>query len=91
MLGNGQALFEHELGAFLTYTPDENVIRSLPAPLVLLRSSEGLDFAPPTLAWLAERTSVRPGILTGGHSPFLDMPEVFAEELRPILRQLWAA
>lgn len=91
MLGNGEALFKHEIREFLAYRPDETILHGLPVPLVLLRGSEGLDFAPLTLAWLAERSGVRPGILTGGHCPFLDVADVFAEELRPILRELWAA
>lgn len=91
MLGNGKWFFGHELGEFLGYKPDERILRDLTVPVVLLRSSAGLEFAPATLAWLSERTGVRPAILTGGHCPFLDMPEVFAEELRPILRELWAA
>ena len=89
MLGNAATLFEREVNEFIGYRPDESVLRSLTVPVMLLRSRDGLHYAPAVLAWLEERTGLRSGVLTGGHAPYFDLPEVFAEELRPILRGLW--
>lgn len=90
MLGNAEALFEREVGQFIGYRPDEDVLRSLPMPVTLLHSRDGLDYAPVIMGWLEAQTGLEAGVLTGGHAPYLDMPQVFAEELRPILRQLAA-
>ncbi|HEY8921326.1 MAG TPA: alpha/beta hydrolase [Candidatus Limnocylindria bacterium] len=89
ILGNGETLFAREMGQFISYQPDEAVLRAQRVPVVLLRSRDGLEFAPHVLAWLQDRLGVEVGTLSGQHSPFLDIPEVFAEELRPILRRLW--
>lgn len=88
MLGNGATLFNHELRQFLAYRPDENRLRSLEVPVAVLRSTHGLDFAPVILAWLERVFGVHTDIISGHHAPYYDTPEVFAEELRPILRKL---
>jgi pimeloyl-ACP methyl ester carboxylesterase len=90
MLGNAETLFAREIGQFIAYLPDEAVLRSLEMPVIPLFSRDGLEFAPYVQSWLEARLSTQGGTLTGGHSPFFDMPEVFAEELRPMLRKLWS-
>ncbi len=88
MLGNGTTLFRHELPHFLAYRPDEERLRAANVPVALLRSRDGQEFAPPVVAWLEKVFGVETVVLTGHHAPFFDMPDVFAEEIRPILRRL---
>jgi len=88
MLGNGTALFRHELPHFLSYRPDEDRLRKTRVPVSLLRSRDGKEFALPVNAWLEQVLGVETAVLTGHHAPYLDAPEVFAQEVRPILRQL---
>jgi pimeloyl-ACP methyl ester carboxylesterase len=90
MLGNAVNLFSREIGAFLSYNPDEAVLRSLQIPIVLLHSRDGLEYAPHVQAWLEMQLRVKGGTISGHHAPYFDMPELFAEELRPILRGLWS-
>lgn len=89
MLGNAANLFGRELGQFISYTPNLDALRAAGVPIVLLRSREGLPFAQPVQSWLEAQLGVGGGTLSGHHSPYFDMPELFAEELRPILRDLW--
>jgi len=90
MLGNGTTLFKHELRHFVSYRPDEDRLRAANAPVTVLRSREGQEFAPPIVAWLEKLFGVETVILSGHHAPFFDTPKVFAQELRPILRRLWS-
>jgi pimeloyl-ACP methyl ester carboxylesterase len=90
ILDNGTTLFEHELPHFLAYEPDEDRLRAVDAPVLLLRSHEGQMFAPPVMAWLEKVFGVETAVLSGHHAPFFDAPHVFAAELRPILRRLWS-
>jgi pimeloyl-ACP methyl ester carboxylesterase len=91
MLGNSTTLFHRELGHFAAYRPDERVLRSLPSPVALLLSRDGLPYAPAVMSWLEEATGLKAGVLTGGHAPYLDQPDRFAEEVRPLVRRLAAA
>jgi pimeloyl-ACP methyl ester carboxylesterase len=90
MLGNAVTLFAHEIGQFVSYRPNLDSLRSAPVQVALLRSRDGLPFAPPVQALLEQMLGVEGGVLSGHHAPYFDMPEVFAEELRPILRRLWS-
>ncbi len=90
MLGNAVNLFEREIAQFISYAPDPKALRALKIPVVLVRSREGLPFAAPVQSWLEAQLGVTGGMLTGHHAPYFDMPEVFAEELRPILQKLWS-
>jgi len=89
MLGNAVNLFGREIQEFISYAPQPEALRALKTPVVLLRSREGLPFAAPVQSWLGAQLGVMGGTLTGHHAPYFDMPEVFAEELRPILQKLW--
>lgn len=91
MLGNGVTLFAHEVGNFLSYKPDAAALRALHVPVVLLHSRDGLEFGPHVEAWLKAQVGIEEsGTISGHHSPYFDTPELFAEELRPILRKLWS-
>jgi pimeloyl-ACP methyl ester carboxylesterase len=74
----------------MTYRPDEGQLRQVKAPVVLLRGREGLPFGPPVMAWLESVFGLQTVVISGNHAPFFDTPEVFAEELQPILRRLWS-
>ena len=89
MLGNATTLFGREIDQFVSYRPDEDVLRALETPVVLLRSRDGLPFAEPVQSWLESNTRAKSCTISGHHAPYFDTPEVFAEELRPILRDLW--
>ena len=90
MIGNAVNLFERELGEFLAYLPDPATLRNLTVPAVPLRSSQGLPFAEPIHEWLQTHLGTPGAIITGHHAPYLDSPEAFAEELRPLLKSLWS-
>ena len=89
MLGNAVNLFQREIPHYVSYAPDPAVLRALNVPVVLLRSRDGLPFSGPVQSWLEAQLGVTGGMLTGHHAPYFDIPEVFAEELRPILQRLW--
>jgi pimeloyl-ACP methyl ester carboxylesterase len=89
MLGNAVTLFQHEIGEFVSYVPDQAALRETKVPVVPLVSRHGLPFAPAVQSWLEVQIGVPGGTLSGHHAPYFDMPEVFAEELRPVLKQLW--
>lgn len=91
MLGNAANLFGREVEQFVSYRPDPNVLRALETPIVLLHSRRGLPFAKPVQSWLETQLGIEGGTISGHHAPYLDMPEIFAEELRPILRTLWSS
>jgi pimeloyl-ACP methyl ester carboxylesterase len=88
VLGNGAHFFGNELGAFASYVPDNETIVASGVALRLLRSDEGT----PPLIQATERFAVQIGVAVetvfGNHAPYLQRPEAFADELRPILREL---
>ena len=88
MLGNAINLFQLEIPEFISYKPDPEVLRELAMPVIPMRSVDGLPFAGVVQEWLDTQLGVTGGTLTGHHAPYLDMPEVFAEELRPLLQKL---
>jgi pimeloyl-ACP methyl ester carboxylesterase len=89
MLANAVNLFQREIPEFVSYQPDQKVLRSLAMPVILMRSVDGPSFGNVVQEWLHDAgLGVSGGTLTGHHSPYLDMPEVFAEELRPLLQKL---
>jgi pimeloyl-ACP methyl ester carboxylesterase len=88
MLGNGTRFFVQQLPAFAAYVPDVERIRAAAIPLRLLVSRQGT----PSLIGATERLAGQLGLavesIPGHHAPYLWDPEAFAEELRPILREL---
>jgi pimeloyl-ACP methyl ester carboxylesterase len=88
MLGSGDHLFSNELAAFAGYVPDAERIRSSRVPVRMLVSRDGT----PQLIRAAKRFADQLGLavepISGSHAPYLQQPEAFAEELRPMLRRL---
>lgn len=85
LLANGANLFANELEAFVSYVPDAARLAASRVPVRLLVSSDGLDFYAQITPWLHEHLDLQPEYLTGHHAPYLQHPEVFSEELRPLL------
>ncbi|HEX2126777.1 MAG TPA: alpha/beta hydrolase [Thermoleophilaceae bacterium] len=88
VLGNGAHFFGAELGVFVTYVPDAETIAASGVRLRLLRSDEGTPPLVQATERFGERIGVAVEIISGHHAPYLQRPEAFAEELRPILRAL---
>jgi esterase len=88
ILGNGRHFFTHELAAFGGYTPDAEGLRAGRVPMRMLVSQDGSPQLMRATARLAEQVGLTVAPISGHHAPYLQQPEAFAEELRPILRQL---
>jgi pimeloyl-ACP methyl ester carboxylesterase len=88
MLGNGAHFFAEELGAFAGYVPDAERIRATAVPLRLLVSPNGTPQLARATARFAEQLGIAVEPISGHHAPYLEQPEEFAGELRPILREL---
>jgi pimeloyl-ACP methyl ester carboxylesterase len=88
ILGNGARFFSRQLPAFAAYVPETERILAAGVPLRLFVGADGV----PHLAAAAERVALALGVaverLSGHHAPYLQHPEAFADELRPILREL---
>jgi esterase len=88
ILANGAHFFSRELAAFARFVPDSERIRAGGVPLRVLVSRAGT----PPLIRATVRFSEQLGLpvepVSGHHAPYLQRPEAFAEELRPILREL---
>jgi pimeloyl-ACP methyl ester carboxylesterase len=80
--------FAQELQAFGTYVPDVERIHAAGIPLELLVSREGVPFLIAATERLAGELGIEVESISGHHAPYLRDPEAFAEELRPILREL---
>ncbi|WOP17831.1 alpha/beta hydrolase [Raineyella sp. LH-20] len=96
MRGNGDTLFGREFEQFVTNDPDTDAIRASRVPVDFLHSTDGLPVAGLIESILIERlggpsaTITGNQAVTGHHAPYLNTPDLFAEELRPILRRLAA-
>ncbi len=88
MLANGAHFFSHELAAFVTYAPDAGRIRTARVPLRLLVSDDGDPLLARATGRLAKQLKLDLESIPGHHAPYLQQPEAFAEQLRPILREL---
>jgi pimeloyl-ACP methyl ester carboxylesterase len=88
MLGNGSHFFSQELMAFGGYIPDAERLRTSAVPIRLLVGRDGAPQLIRATARLAERLGLTVQQIPGHHAPYLQQPEAFAEELRPILKQL---
>jgi pimeloyl-ACP methyl ester carboxylesterase len=88
MLGNGAHLFSNELAAFAGYAPDAETIRADRVPVRMLVSRDGAPQLIRATKRLADQLGLEVQPISGSHAPYLEQPEAFAEELRPILRQL---
>jgi pimeloyl-ACP methyl ester carboxylesterase len=88
ILQNGAGFFAQQLPAFRTYVPDVERIRAARIPLRLLVSRSGTPFPIGATEGLAGELGIEVELISGHHAPYLRDPEAFAEELRPILREL---
>ncbi|HEU0023800.1 MAG TPA: alpha/beta hydrolase [Thermoleophilaceae bacterium] len=88
MLGNGAHFFSEELGAFGAYVPDAERIRAAGVPLRVLVSRDGVPELVRVTARFAEQLGLELESISGHHAPYLQEPEAFAGELRPILKEL---
>ena len=88
ILRNGAGFFAQQLPAYRAFLPDVEGIRASRVPLRLLVSADG---TPPLIGAterLARELALELESISGHHAPYLQQPEAFAEELRPILREL---
>jgi pimeloyl-ACP methyl ester carboxylesterase len=92
MLANGANLFGNELDAFMSHMLDEAKLGATGVPVELLFSRGSLDLFTRNeiVDWLERCFVVQRKYVSGHHAPYLNQPEVFAEELRPLLRSLAA-
>jgi len=88
VLGNGAHFFSDEFGAFAAYVPDAERIRAAAVPLRVLVSRDGVPDLVAATARFADDLELQPESIAGHHAPYLQRPEAFAEELRPLLREL---
>jgi esterase len=88
ILRNGAHFFSRELPAFVGYIPDAERLRAGGVPLRLLVSQDGTPQLIRATAQFAEQLGLAVEPIPGHHAPYLEQPEAFAEELRPILKQL---
>ena len=88
ILGNGKHFFSQELMAFGGYVPDAERIRATRVPVRLLVGRHGAPQLVRATAGFASQLGLTVEPISGHHAPYLQQPEVFAEELRPILKQL---
>ena len=88
MLGSAAHLFSNELAAFGGYVPDVDRIRVNRVPVRMLVSRHGAPQLIRATKRFADQLGLTVEPISGSHAPYLQQPEAFAEELRPILRQL---
>ena len=91
MVGNAGTLFQYEVEQFITYKPNVSALRATAVPVTLLHSVAGLPFIPGVNAWLHENVGWTSSPISGHHAPYFDTAAAFAEEIRPLLKQLQAA
>jgi pimeloyl-ACP methyl ester carboxylesterase len=82
---NGAHFFSRELDVFASYVPAFAVIRSRRVPLRMLVGVAGVSAQ---VALAAEELGVAIERVSGSHCAYLQQPESFAEELRPVVRDL---
>jgi pimeloyl-ACP methyl ester carboxylesterase len=88
ILGNGAHFFSQEIEAFVSYVPDAERVRAGGVPLRMLVSRRGAPQLIRATATFAEQVALKVEPVSGHHAPYLQRPEAFADELRPILREL---
>jgi pimeloyl-ACP methyl ester carboxylesterase len=88
VLGNGANFFARELPVFVEYIPDAASIRAAGVPLRVLVGQDGAPDQIRATTSFARQIELDVRWISGHHAPYLQQPEAFAEELRPILREL---
>jgi pimeloyl-ACP methyl ester carboxylesterase len=84
--GNGETLFDFEMGALDAYRPDDETLAAVSVPAMVLVSDQSAPFFAEAAAWLAARLGVEPVRTTGTHTPQFDHPEELVAAVRPFLR-----
>lgn len=87
MVDNAGTPFQYEVAQFITYKPNVSALHATTVPVTLLHSVAGVPFIPGVNAWLHEHI----GWTSSHHAPYFDTAAAFAEEIRPLLKQLQAA
>ncbi|MGH2742406.1 MAG: alpha/beta fold hydrolase [Thermoleophilaceae bacterium] len=87
-LAGGAHFFSRELAAFAGYVPDAERILAGGVRLRVLVSQDGAPQLMRATARFAEQVGLPVEPISGHHAPYLQHPDAFAEELRPILREL---
>jgi pimeloyl-ACP methyl ester carboxylesterase len=88
IIGNGRHFFSRELGSFVGYLPDTRALRANRVPLRVLVGQDGTPQQIRATARLAQQLGLAVEPISGHHAPYLQQPDAFVKELRPILRQL---
>jgi esterase len=88
IVAGGSHFFSRELAAFGGYVPDPEKIRAGGVPVRMLVSRHGTPQLIRATGWLAQQLGLTVEPISGHHAPYLQQPEAFAEELKPILREL---
>jgi pimeloyl-ACP methyl ester carboxylesterase len=88
ILADSAHFFSRELAAFSGYVPDAERIRANRVPVRMLVSRHGAPQLIRATKRFAEQLGLAVEPISGSHAPYLQQPEAFAEELRPILRRL---
>jgi pimeloyl-ACP methyl ester carboxylesterase len=91
MRGNGETLFNIEMGKFEPYRPDDRTLAAIPVPVQVLVSEDSPAFFTEAANWLAERLGVEIARTPGTHTPQFDHPEELVRTIRPFLREPKAA
>jgi pimeloyl-ACP methyl ester carboxylesterase len=90
MQGNGETLFDIEMGKFEDYRPDDATLGAISVPVEVLVSEESAPFFAEAAGWLAARLGVETVRTPGTHTPQWDRPEELVNTIRPFLRRLEA-
>ncbi|MGH2947705.1 MAG: hypothetical protein ACRDPC_15880 [Solirubrobacteraceae bacterium] len=88
VLGNGAHFFAREIEAFASYVPDVWRLRGAGVPIRQQASRDGLAGDADRTAWLATQLDLPVELVSGHHAPYVQHPDMFAEELRPTLREI---
>ena len=91
-LTNADLLFEVEMSNLLGYAPDPAAlaasrVRVLAAAGIESKDHPILRYGYEASAWLARTLGVPLTELSGAHVPYVDRPQVFVDEIRPLLHE----
>ena len=94
MLGNADVLVTIEMQAFASMAADIGKLSEAKIPLIVAAGKDNAHTNNPMLRggyeaarWLANQLHSKLYELSGAHAPYLDRPEQFVEELRPLLEE----
>jgi pimeloyl-ACP methyl ester carboxylesterase len=88
--GNGETLFDIEMGKFEDYRPDDATLGAISVPVEVLVSEESAPFFAEAAQWLAARLGVEIVRTPGTHTPQWDRPGELVNTIRSFLRKLEA-